>query len=129
MTDELELRQRPDERRKAGPWQRASLVVEAGLLIAVATSIFASGRMAERSDKVAESQRGQSQQVTTLNEKVSSMSGQMLQFSNTSNVAAVEGRVLVLESKTTAIESLTRELKIDMTDRLKRIEMKIDQQR
>lgn len=108
----------PAERRKTPLVQRITLAVDIGILLAMISSAFWFGRQAERIDKVAEVQAKQGQAIEALGKAINEVTGQVL--------TAAEGRIAVVEAKGASTETLVRDLKTDMTDRLRRIEDKID---
>lgn len=117
------------DRRRVSVVQKISLSIEIGMAVTLATLIFQFGRSSEKWDGVAEAQKAQGVQLEALNNRTSQVSGQVLQMATTSNMAAAEARIQVVETKQATNEQLLRELKADMTDRLRRIEAKIDQRR
>lgn len=116
------------DRRKTTTVQKISLGIELGMALSLAGMVFAFGRNTERWDKVATEQTTQGEQLTELKDATSKVSGQVLQMASNSNMAAAEARIQVLEAKQSNNEQLLRELKVDMSERLSRIERKIDQQ-
>lgn len=114
------------ERRKTPTVQK----VQVGLLITIALAlvpyIFGAGRGSEKLDSVAIEQKAQREQIRDVQAATSRVSGQVLQMATTSNVTALEARIQVLEAKQASNELLLREIKADLTDRLRRIEAKID---
>lgn len=118
----------PPDRRRVTTVQKLSLGIELGMAITLGSLIFQQGRNAEKWDAVAAQQKTQGEQLEAVSDKTSQVSGQVLQMATTSNMAAAEARIQVLETKQATSELLLRELKTDMTDRLKRIESKIDRQ-
>ena len=106
-----------------------SVVADVTMIIAVIGLIFGAGRQSERLDQVVIKQDDQSTKTQTLSTQVTTVSGQMLQMTSSTNMAAAEARVAVLEARADSTDNLVRDFKGDMVDRLKRIEGKIDQSR
>lgn len=106
------------ERRKTPLVQRITLAVDVGIFVALLSYAFWNGRQSERLDKVIQQQAQQGEAMDALQRSVTDVTGQVL--------AAAEGRIAVVEAKGASTETLVRDLKVDMTDRLRRIEDKID---
>ena len=115
----------PPERRKTPLVQRITLIVDIGILIAIITFTFWSGRQAERIDQVAKEQAKQGEVQAQQGAAIALLGTTVTEVTNQVLLSA-ETRIAVVEAKGTSTETLVRDLKVDMTDRLRRIEDKID---
>jgi membrane protein involved in colicin uptake len=116
------------ERRATSGVQKIQLGLLITIALAVVPYIFGAGRGSEKIDAVATEQKAQREQIRDVQSQTARVSGQVLQMATTSNVSELEARITVLEAKQTSNEALLREIKADLTDRLRRIETKIDKQ-
>lgn len=115
------------ERRRTTTVQKVAIALDVSLAISILTLAFWFGKQVEKWDKVATQQEKQGELIEQVQTTTAQVSGQVLQMATTSNVASLEARTQVLEAKQATTEQLIRDLKADMTERLKRIETKIDQ--
>jgi hypothetical protein len=114
------------DRRKTTVVQKFAIGLDLGILTALGGLFFWAGQQSERIQKQDERQLAQGQTLEQLQNATAQVSGQVLQMATTTNVSALEARTQVLEVKQSTNESLLRDLKSDMVDRLRRIENKID---
>lgn len=108
---------------------RITVVADIAMILAVVTLVFWVGRQSERLDRLDKSSIEQRESVEQIKDQNTKISGQVLQMSSASSMAAVDQRLSVAETKIEAQESFQRELKSDMVTRLNRIESKLDQGR
>lgn len=101
------------ERRKTTIIQRVSLALDIGLLTAVASLAFWTGRQAQQIEEMRAQQQEQAKSTASSQERIGS----------------AVARIDVVEAKAESTTELVRSLKEDMTDRLRRIEDKIDGER
>jgi hypothetical protein len=114
------------ERRRPTFFQKFAVMIDVGMIVTTVTLVFWFGQQVKKWDTVAERQVDQAAAIEQVQSQTAQVSGQILQMATFSNVSALEARTQVLESKQATNEQLLRELKADMTDRLRRIENKID---
>lgn len=103
----------PAERRKTTVIQRVSLALELGLLTAVASLAFWCGQLAQQMSEMREQQKSTNAASAATQQTIST----------------AVARIDVVEAKSESATELVRSLKEDMTDRLRRIEDKIDDRR
>lgn len=101
------------ERRKTTTIQRVSLALDIGALVSIATLAFWVGQQAQKIEDMRKQQGEQAEQNSTAQRTISS----------------AVARIDVVEAKAESTTELVRGLKEDMTDRLRRIEDKLDQKR
>lgn len=115
------------ERRRTSTVTKVAIALDVSMAVTIISLVFWFGKQVEKWDKVAEQQTEQGEAIEQVQKTTAQVSGQVLQMATTSNVAALEARTQVLETKQATTEQLIRDLKADMTERLRRIENKIDQ--
>lgn len=115
----------PPERRKTQLVQRITLIVDIGILLAMISFAFWFGRQSQRLDQLADGQAKQGEVQAKQGEAIDAL-GKSVTAVTDQVLAAAEGRIAVVEAKGASTETLVRDLKVDMTDRLRRIEDKID---
>lgn len=98
------------ERRQTTTIQRVSLAMDVSLLIAIATLAFWVGQQSQKIEEMRSQQQQQAQENATAQRLIS----------------AAVARIDVVEVKSESTTELVRALKEDMTDRLRRIEDKLD---
>lgn len=101
------------ERRKTTTIQRVSLALDLALLTAVASLAFWTGKQAQQIEQMRDNQKAVNEKSEAAQQRI------------TSAVARID----VVETKAENTTELVRGLKEDMTDRLRRIEDKLDQRR
>lgn len=115
------------ERRRTSTVTKVAIALDVSMAVTIISLVFWFGKQVEKWDKVAEQQTEQGEAIKQVQTTTAQVSGQVLQMATTSNVAALEARTQVLETKQATTEQLIRDLKADMVERLRRIENKIDQ--
>lgn len=105
---------------------KISLGADFTMIAAMATLVFWVGGQAEKQEQTRDEVEKQREQIADLTVSTTRVSGQMLQMAGSSNVAAVEQRVAVVETKVDSQEQFAKEMKSDLVTRLSRIENKID---
>jgi len=101
------------ERRKTTTIQRVQIALDIGLLTAVASLAFWTGKQSQQIEEMRENQKSTSAESAAAQQRISS----------------AVARIDVVETKAESTTELVRGLKEDMTDRLRRIEDKLDQRR
>ena len=115
------------ERRRTSTVTKIAIGLDLSMAVSIITMVFWFGKQVEKWDAVAEQQKQQAGAIEQVQKTTAQVSGQVLQMATTSNVSQLEARTVVLETKQATTEQLIRDLKADMTERLRRIETKIDQ--
>lgn len=115
-----------EERRRTSRFQKFQLGIELSTVFTVMGLVFWFGQQSAKWDDVAIASKAQAATLEQLQATTSQVSGQVLQMATTTNLARAEGRITVLESRAGITEQLVREMRVDMVDRLRRIENKID---
>lgn len=116
----------PPDRRRTSNFQKFQLGIELSTIFTVMGLVFWFGQQSAKWDKVAVTSDANAATLETLQTATATISGQVLQMATTTNLARAEGRITTLEQRANTNEQLIRDLRIDMVDRLKRIENKID---
>ena len=101
------------ERRKTTTIQRVSLALDLGALVSIATLAFWVGQQAQKVEEM----RVQQQEQQAANAAAQQ------------TIGTAVARIDVVEAKAESTTELVRGLKEDMTDRLRRIEDKLDSRR
>lgn len=108
---------------------RITMIADLAMITAMVTLVFWVGRQAERLDGVIDTSNKQTQSIEQIKTQNTTISGQVLQMTSSSNLSALEMRVTKNEARLEAQEIFNRDLKSDVVTRLNRIESKLDQAR
>lgn len=110
------------ERRRTTQIQRVSLAFEGATLIALVTVIFWVGRQAQVLEELVSSRSRSEVKIETVNDKLTVLSGQVLQSSSVAAVAGLDARTKVLEARMDSGEQAARELRQELNIRFDRLE-------
>jgi hypothetical protein len=110
------------ERRRVMPIQRISLAIEGSLLLAMVSLVFWVGQQAQILKDLVQSRNRTEVKIESVNEKVTHLSGQILQASSAAAVSNVEARTQVLEARMDAADQSMKDIRDDLKQRFDRLE-------
>lgn len=117
------------DRRRTTLFQKLQLGIEVGTIFTVAGLVFWFGQQTAKWDKVAIASEAQASTLEATQLQVAQVSGQVLQMATIGNLGRAESRISVVETRASNTEQLIRDMRSEMTERLRRIENKIDQRK
>lgn len=117
------------ERRRTSFFQKLQLSIELSTIFTVMGLVYWFGQQTAKWDKVAVQSEAQAATLEQVQTTTAQVSGQVLQMATTTNLARAEGRISILENRADTTTQAVRDLRLDMVERLRRIENKIDHQK